>query len=398
MELDLKILLLTFYYHPDLCAGSFRNTALLKELIKQNHKYYGFDLITTVPTRYSSFSAEARQFEQFESATIHRVKLPLHDSGMLDQSKAFFRYAKAVISISKFEKYDLIYASSSRLMTAFLGACLSRYLNAPLYLDIRDLFVEVINDALPRKLVWLFVPMFSIVEKWTFSRATKINLVSEGFKGYFINRYPHVPLSYFTNGIDDEFLTLCNEPDKPVFNKIPVVLYAGNIGEGQGLHKIIPQLAKTFEGQLNFQIIGDGGRRSQLNEAFQIAGVKNVEIRNPVCRADLIKAYRRADILFLHLNNYDSLLKVIPSKIFEYAALGKPIWAGVSGYAAEFVKGNVSNAAVFAPCDVNGAIKSFESLDLSFRPRLEFVKRFSRKNIMIDMAADIIGTIGSSKK
>ena len=44
------------------------------------------------------------------------------------------------------------------------------------------------------------------------------------------------------------------------------------------------------------------------------------------------------DVLFLHLNDYSAFRKVIPSKIFEYAATGKPIVAGVSGYAAEFLR------------------------------------------------------------
>ena len=31
----MKILFLTFYFEPDLCAGSFRNTPLFRELLRQ---------------------------------------------------------------------------------------------------------------------------------------------------------------------------------------------------------------------------------------------------------------------------------------------------------------------------------------------------------------------------
>ena len=43
------------------------------------------------------------------------------------------------------------------------------------------------------------------MEKYTFSHANHINLVSEGFKEYF-NKYKYPTFSYFTNGIDDIFL------------------------------------------------------------------------------------------------------------------------------------------------------------------------------------------------
>ena len=43
---------------------------------------------------------------------------------------------------------------------------------------------------------------------------------------------------------------------------------------------------------------------------------------------------------------------MLPSKIFEYAATGKPILAGVSGYAAEFLNDQVEGVEIFSPCDV----------------------------------------------
>ena len=90
------------------------------------------------------------------------------------------------------------------------------------------------------------------------------------------------------------------------------------------------------------------------------------------------------------MNDYDAFKKVLPSKIFEYGALGKPIWAGVAGYSAEFIKKNITNAAVFMPCDVDEAAKSFDSLEMVTRLRIDFIENFARSNIMKKMATDII--------
>ena len=55
----------------------------------------------------------------------------------------------------------------------------------------------------------------------------------------------------------------------------------------------------------------------------------------------LLEYYKNADILFLHLKNIAAFKRVLPSKVFEYGALGKPIVAGVSGYSANFIKQNL---------------------------------------------------------
>lgn len=393
----MRVLFLSFYFEPDLCAGSFRNTALLNELLTQVPLGTSIDVVTTLPSRYSTFTVDAESQERRDGATIYRIPLPAHKSGMVDQSKAFIHFAREARKIGSAEKYDFIYASSSRLMTASLGAYLSRKLRVPLYLDARDIFVDTIKDVLPRKLAWAMKPIFSLIEKWTFNRAAKVNLVSEGFKDYFKSRYPQLPLSFYTNGIDEEFLGQPVSSTDTAEERMPVVVYAGNIGEGQGLHKIIPPLAKRLEGKLRFRIIGDGGRRAQLVQSIERAAVNNVEVLSPVGRAELIEAYRAADVLFMHLNDYDAFLKVLPSKVFEYAALGKPIWAGVAGYAASFVSQNVDNAAVFNPCDLDGAVRALGSLSLATVPRNDFIERFSRANIMRKMAADILNTVGTQK-
>lgn len=389
----MRILILSFYYQPDLCAGSFRTSALVKGLLDVSSSQGGetqIELISTLPNRYSSFTSEAPALEEHPNLIVHRVALSAHKSGMLDQSRAFLDYAKSVINLVKGKDYDLVYATSSRLMTAALGAYVARRIGRPLYLDIRDIFVDTIKDVLPTRVAWLMAPFFSCLERWAVNSAGKVNLVSAGFLPYFRERYPSQNFAQFTNGIDDEFLIDQSSGEQKSVGEVLRVVYAGNIGEGQGLHNIIPDLAKKFEKDLNFRIIGDGGRRDQLASALGDAGCSNVILLPPINRDELIKEYKSADILFLHLNDYDAFRKVLPSKLFEYSALGKPIWAGVAGYAAKFIADHISNAAVFNPCDAEGAANSFYKLEMVTKPRIEFATQFSRAAIMQNMAKDII--------
>ncbi len=387
----MKILILSFYYYPDLCAGSFRCTALVEQLSRLLAANAEIDVITTLPNRYASFDASAPTLEQRQGLTIRRIALPSHRSGMLDQAIAFVHFAKETHKLVKHNDYDLVFATSSRLMTAVLGAWIAHKKKTPLYLDIRDLFVDTMSDVLPSKIVLWAKPIFSFLEKKTFNRASRINLVSKGFHAYFAIRYPTAELRWFTNGIDAEFIAAEQKVSMSV--KPLSVLYAGNIGEGQGLHLIVPPLAKRMEGHVRFKLIGDGGRKSQLEAALKAHDCQNVELSPPVCREKLIQAYQEADVLFLHLNDHDAFRCVLPSKLFEYAAMGKPIWAGVAGFPADFINTEITNAAVFYPCNVTDAEAVFSKLELETQPRELFIKKYTRNHIMRAMANDILSLL-----
>jgi hypothetical protein len=389
----MRVLVLSFYYTPDLSAGSFRASALVESLARLLPAGAHVDVITTLPNRYHSFSAAAAVEEEQPGISIFRIALPKHAGGMRDQSRAFLRFSRETIRRVRGERYDVVFATSSRLMTAFLGARVARMTHARLYLDIRDIFADTMKEVLPRRVSWLLHPLLSAVEKFTMRRADRINLVSPGFSTYFSCRYPDQSFTYFTNGVDEEFVSARPRADTDIagLGASPLtVLYAGNIGDGQGLHTIIPELARVMAGRVQFKIIGAGGRLEALKRAIQDASLDNVEILPPVGRSELIAAYQAADVLFLHLNAYEAFKKVLPSKIFEYAALGKPIWAGVPGYAAQFVSGEITNAAVFAPCDVSGALRAFETLSLKTAPRLAFLAKYSRANISAALARDVL--------
>ena len=387
----MRLLVLSFYYPPDLSAGSFRATAIVDALRSQAPRGTAIDIITTQPNRYAAYELDAPDTEQHENVTIRRVRLPKHRSGLLDQGFAALAFFRSATKLASGRDYDVVFATSGRLLTALLGSFIARRTGAALYLDIRDIFVENITDLALRRVSWIAKPFFSMLEAWAVNRAQHVNLVSRGFADYFSRRYPQQRFSYLPNGIDEEFVGGTFERIVATTNNAQLtVVYAGNIGEGQGLHAVIPPLAKRMGPGIRFRIIGDGGRRPALAAALAEAGVSNVEIHPPVRRSELLTAYRDADVLFLHLNDYTALATALPSKVFEYGATGKPVWAGVTGYAASFVKSEISNSAVFHPCDVDAAVTAFESLRLEQTPRADFVATYARSAISRKLAAEIL--------
>ncbi len=389
----MKILFLTYYFEPDLCAGSFRNSSLFKELLNKMNDTDTIKVISTHPNRYDSYKIDSQDFQNINgNATIHRVKIPNHNNSLFGQIKSFTTYYRRVHKLIKEDSYDLIYASSSRLFTAFLGAKIARRRQAKLYLDIRDIFRESVLEIIKNPFIKIGLNIFlKRAEKYTFKKATHINLVSKGFKSYFKN-YKNCSYSFFMNGIDDVFLGLNSKKERTIAQKRTIV-YAGNIGEGQGLHHIIPQAAIELGEMYEFLIFGDGGTKTNLLNKIKELGASNVKVFNPINRKLLIEEYQKASFLFLHLNSYKAFERVLPSKLFEYGAFDKPIIAGVGGYAASFLKEYMDNIILFSPRDVKTFVEKIKGYTYTTQERVEFKAQFSRKNINKEMANSIISMV-----
>ncbi len=373
-------------------AGSFRNSAICSQINKLGlgNKKITIDLLTTFPNRYKSYTKKVKRFEKNQNINLTRFKTYNHKSGFIDQSIAFIIYAFSVLFFIRGKKYDLVFASSSRIMTAFLGAYISKKKKIKLILDIRDIFLDTMENIFFGFKKTFFSFIINKLENFTIAQASSINLVSEGFKEYFSKKYPQKEYLFYTNGIDHIFTK--NKFEHKIKDK-NFLLYAGNIGIGQGLERIIPKLAIQFNENWEIIIIGDGSTKTLLTKKINEFNIKNVIIKDPMPQKSLLKYYNKADVLFIHLNKFKAFEKVLPSKIFEYAATGKPILAGVSGFSRNFINHEIENSETFNPCDENSAINSLNKLKLNQTNRSEFIKKYNMKTISKNFANKIISSI-----
>jgi len=392
----MRILVLSFYYSPDLCAGSFRMSALVEAITNEIGEADSVDVLTTQPNRYDSYKPDAMDEERKNNCTIKRIRLPFCRKGVVSHVRQFCFFAFYANKISKKNDYDLVVTTSARLMTALLAMWIAKKQKAKLYVDIRDIFVDTLKSVYPSKLLYPITKIFSLLETLVINKADKANLVSQGFKSYFFRHNMQREFSTYSNGVDELFIEEVKRslaPKNESRNSPLKIVYAGNVGDGQGLHHIIPELAMKLGKTVFFQIIGGGSKLDLLRHVLAEKHILNVQLIAPVLRSDLVAYYQQADILFLHLSDMDSSLRVLPSKIFEYAATGKPIVAGVSGYAAEFITREVENVVIFNSGDAVSAVTAIGKLSLQHFDRTDFINKFSRKKIMADMAKEILGLI-----
>ena len=130
----MRILLLTFYYPPDLGPTSLRPKSIVDSLLDQNLPELKIDVLTTVPNRYHTQNIKKIKNLENNSVSIHRVKIPKHKNNFFDQSISFLYFAFYVQKFIINKKWDIVVSTSSRLMTASLATYVAKYTNAKLYL------------------------------------------------------------------------------------------------------------------------------------------------------------------------------------------------------------------------------------------------------------------------
>ena len=362
-----------------------------------------FCILTTNPHRYG-FIEGTSEYETIGKSKVIRFKIPQHQNSFLKQIITFIVYSiKTIIfSLKNYNKYDCLLITSSRLGTAMLGFVLSRIMNKPLAIDIRDIFSDVLSSIYPSKnpMFRILIKMVNKIEVMIIRHAVWINFVSPGFKNFFDDNIYNIKPNTYTNGIDKIFIDnrkISLNKTKINYQKPLKILYAGNIGYGQGLEKIIVPLAKFYTDEIFFTVIGDGSSKHLLLDEIKRKNILNIKLEDPIDRISLLNYYNKADALFIHLNDIPAFNRVLPSKVFEYATFDKPVFAGVSGVASKFISENINGFYIFPPKNFNKAKTQIESVlnrkKNTIIDNTDFIQKYERSLIMSNMVKSLIHEI-----
>lgn len=390
-----NIIFLSYNYPPDLSAGSFRSKALVSQLTSQLDTHEKLFVITTQPNRYDSFRSKAEEFTKQENIEIYRTKIPQHHNKWINQAFAFsIFFFKAFFILLKI-KPDFIVCTTGRHMTSSITYFFSKVFGINYFVDFRDIFSEAISDIFKKDNNFLSEKirnLFLLFEKIVLTNAKGVNTVSEAFFDYYESEgIDTKDWSFLPNGVDEEFMNLPLAKSRRARGGI--ILYAGNLGMGQGLDIILPEVCKTLSVNHEFVIIGDGVMKSKLINIFDEKSINNVRLIDPMSRLELLEEYMKCDFLFLHLNKQDAFKRSLPSKVFEYAVIGKPIIAGLSGYSAEFLRKNVPHSNIFEPGNTEECIEVIEkasNIKVKNKDIEEFKSKYARSIIMKSLAKKIL--------
>lgn len=148
------------------------------------------------------------------------------------------------------------------------------------------------------------------------------------------------------------------------------VSYHGSFIPFHGVEFILhaAYILRRYKSQISFQIIGKGQTFKKFKELRQELGLTNVKLIPPVPYDKLRYLLSKADVCLGAFGNSPKLDRVVPFKIFDALAMGKPIITGSSSASREILRNN-KNCLFCERCNphdlANKIIMLFENRDLT---------------------------------
>jgi glycosyltransferase involved in cell wall biosynthesis len=117
-----------------------------------------------------------------------------------------------------------------------------------------------------------------------------------------------------------------------------VVGYIGTHGMAHKLDFIIETASKISDPAIHFLFIGDGAEKKAVIQMAVELKLSNVTFLDSVSKKEIADYISITDVALVPLKKTELFTTVIPSKIFENAAMRKPILLGVDGEARSIVE------------------------------------------------------------
>lgn len=339
----MKILFLTDNFPPEVNAPATRTLEHCREWVKAGHEV---TVITCHPNYpigkvYDGYKNSWKTKEVVEGINVIRVWT------YITSNKGFFKRILDYISFSftsffagLFLKCDVIVATSPQFFTALSGRTLHFFKRKPWVMEVRDLWPDSIKSVGAMK-DGLVLKYFSKEEKWCYKSADRIVVVTDTFKKIISEKgIPAEKISVVKNGANlDLFRPREKSPElvKKYGLEGKVVLgYVGTIGMAHKLDFLIDCVKGLPDCKL--MILGAGAEKDALVEKVANENIDNVFFVDPVSKDKVADYVALQDLALVNLRRDPLFTTVIPSKIFETAAMRVPIMLGVDGEARSLVE------------------------------------------------------------
>jgi hypothetical protein len=343
----MRILFLTDNFPPEFNAPANRTYDHCKEWIKHGVEV---TVITCAPNFpkgkvYEGYKNKLRHVEYMDGIKVIRVWTFISaNEGFLKRTLDYLSFAFMSFFTGLFIKTDIIIATSPQFFTALSGRWLSFFKRKPWIMEVRDLWPESIVAVGAMK-KGMAIRFFEWLEIQLYKSATRIVVVTDAFKIKIAEKGIDLgKISVHKNGAN---LDIYQPMDKDevlleelgLMNKI-VFAYIGTHGMAHGLDfilKSIEPFTKTFP-ELHFLFLGDGAERNNLIALNKHLGLTNTTFISSVSKSEVKRYLSVMDVAMVNLRKSDTFLTVIPSKIFEAAAMHKPILLGLQGETQDIIE------------------------------------------------------------
>ena len=275
----------------------------------------------------------------------------------------------------KVKQADVVYAVSPPLITAGLGLYMSKRLDAKFFLEISDVWPDVLIEVGFLKNRFL-INRLRKLEMRCYARASRIMALTKGIQVNIQKKIPHdkEKVLLVTNGVDPDLFTLGSETRLEIEelkkkynpeNKF-VCFYFGAHSFYNSLSTVI-EAARILKDQpgILFILLGGGDKKVQLQQKAEEYRLDNILFLPPVPRNKSPLWLQLADLFLLPNLKGEFYEMNLPNKFFDYLAAAKPVLTGGKGEIADVLARSGSGRMVEAenPEAMAAAILEFQAMD-----------------------------------
>lgn len=330
-----NILYISQYYPPEIGAGSVRSESIVNKFADSG---WNVDVICEIPNyplgnRYPGFE-KGKYFKEklANGITVHRIFVLITQrrrvSEQLSQFISFmitsFFY---VLKLRK--KYDVIYCSSPPLFAGLSAILLSKLKKTKFVFEVRDIWPDSAKDSFSSdKSIIYRIGLW--LEKIIYKNADLVIAVTNEAAKLIKQKVTDIEVEVIHNGVDTNlFYPIPKEKieiDENLDSSKFIVGYVGSLGVIHDLETFI-KAAKICEQDPNieFVIVGDGGRNNLLNEIIDSVKPNNVKWVGLKPFEKIPHYISSFDIAINPMKKKKIFDSVITVKFYEYLACGVPV-------------------------------------------------------------------------
>jgi len=243
------------------------------------------------------------------------------------------------------DKPEVIIGSSPHPFAAFVVAKLARKLKTKFFLELRDLWPQVIVDMGRLSQHHPITQAMRLLEKYLYRIADKIIVLAEGSKNYLIKKWGvgESKILYLPNGV--HLNNFSYEENRDVLRKRYnftkfTLIYTGAHGPANSLDTILKAADRIRENKdIEIILVGDGILKERLLKQAKEIKLNNVRFFDPIPKTEIPGILTAADAAIITLKKVKVFsYGVSPNKLFDYMAARKPIICAVEGEIAEKVE------------------------------------------------------------
>ena len=351
----MRILFLSHYFPPEVNAPAHRTFEHCREWVRMGHEVH---VVTCVPSHpagkpFSGYRRGWHQRETMEGIAVHRVWT------FLAANKGTYRRALNYLSFVptaawrtlRLGDFDVVVATSPQFFCAVAGWLGASLKGTPWVFELRDLWPESIAavGAMKRSLALRAIEQ---LELHLYRSAAGVACVTRSFIDHLAARgIPRDKCIFIPNGVvAEEWEGLDGNGLRAAQGVGPaelVVSYIGTVGMAHGIEVVLDAAERLDHGPpTRFFVVGDGARLDELRAQALKRGLSNVTFTGLVPHEEAKKYLAASDVVLVHLRKSELFKTVLPSKMFEAMAAGRPILLGVEGEARAVLERSGAGVAI----------------------------------------------------